>query len=160
MPSCDVPCRAVLRCIQAAVKKEALESGIEEALRDKEAAMAENAAHQAKCLQHEAEVRGPGARVGGQRVKEAKCLQHEEEVRGPGAGGGGVKGETKHAGNKMLGLHRSCVWFQWLNPLQWGTEPWVAGSTAGWVVVLAQQHTVHSPLCVTVSLRTAKTNPG
>jgi hypothetical protein len=44
-------------CLQAAVKKEALESGIEEALRDKEAAMAENAAHQAKCLQHEAEVR-------------------------------------------------------------------------------------------------------
>jgi hypothetical protein len=41
---------------QAAVKKEALESGIEEALRDKEAALAENAAHQAKCLQHEAEV--------------------------------------------------------------------------------------------------------
>lgn len=38
------------------MKKEALESGIEEALRDKEAAMAENAAHQAKCLQHEAEV--------------------------------------------------------------------------------------------------------
>lgn len=43
--------------VQAAVKKEALESGIEEAMRDKEAAMAENAAHQAKCLQHEAEVR-------------------------------------------------------------------------------------------------------
>lgn len=39
------------------MKKEALESGIEEALRDKEAAVAENAAHQAKCLQHEAEVR-------------------------------------------------------------------------------------------------------
>jgi hypothetical protein len=45
---------------QAAVKKEALESGIEEAMRDKEAAIAENAAHQAKCLQHEAEVRGLG----------------------------------------------------------------------------------------------------
>jgi hypothetical protein len=27
-------------------------------MRDKEAAVAENAAHQAKCLQHEAEVRG------------------------------------------------------------------------------------------------------
>lgn len=39
------------------MKKEALESGIEEALRDKEAAVAENAAQQAKCLQHEAEVR-------------------------------------------------------------------------------------------------------
>jgi hypothetical protein len=53
-------CHAVCCCCcwQAAVKKEALESGIEEALRDKEAAMAENAAHQAKCLQHEAEVRG------------------------------------------------------------------------------------------------------
>lgn len=51
-----VLCCALLCCVQAAVKKEALESGIEEALRDKEAAMAENAAHQAKCLQHEAEV--------------------------------------------------------------------------------------------------------
>lgn len=38
------------------MKKEALESGIEEAVRDREAAVAENAAHQAKCLQHEAEV--------------------------------------------------------------------------------------------------------
>lgn len=57
-------CHAVLCCAppcQAAVKKEALESGIEEALRDKEAAMAENAAHQAKCLQHEAEVGVGGA---------------------------------------------------------------------------------------------------
>lgn len=50
-------CCAILSvALQAAVKKEALESGIEEALRDKEAALAENAAHQAKCLQHEAEV--------------------------------------------------------------------------------------------------------
>jgi hypothetical protein len=47
------------------VKKEALESGIEEAMRDKEAAMAEIAAHQAKCLQHEAEVRGMVQLIGG-----------------------------------------------------------------------------------------------
>jgi hypothetical protein len=39
------------------VKKEAMESSIEEQLRDKEAVQAENAAQQALCLQHEAEVR-------------------------------------------------------------------------------------------------------
>lgn len=49
-------CRSHLR--QAAVKKEAMESSIEEQLRDKEAVQAENAAQQALCLQHEAEVRG------------------------------------------------------------------------------------------------------
>uniref|UniRef100_A0A383VHS0 Uncharacterized protein n=1 Tax=Tetradesmus obliquus TaxID=3088 RepID=A0A383VHS0_TETOB len=42
---------------QAAVKKEAMESSIEEQLRDKEAVQAENAAQQALCLQHEAETR-------------------------------------------------------------------------------------------------------
>jgi hypothetical protein len=46
------------------VKKEALESGIEEALRDKEAVVAENAAQHALCLQHEAAVRvGSGWRA-------------------------------------------------------------------------------------------------
>lgn len=35
-----------------------MESSIEEQLRDKEAVQAENAAQQALCLQHEAEVRG------------------------------------------------------------------------------------------------------
>jgi hypothetical protein len=43
--------------LKAAVKKEAMESSIEEQLRDKEAVQAENAAQQALCLQHEAEVR-------------------------------------------------------------------------------------------------------
>lgn len=43
--------------LQAAVKKEAMESSIEEQLRDKEAVQAENAAQQALILQHEAEVR-------------------------------------------------------------------------------------------------------
>eukprot|EP00878_Enallax_costatus_P013072 GHUV01013660.1.p1 GENE.GHUV01013660.1~~GHUV01013660.1.p1 ORF type:complete len:449 (+),score=217.15 GHUV01013660.1:423-1769(+) len=42
---------------QAAVKKEAMESSIEEQLRDKEAVQAENAAQQALILQHEAETR-------------------------------------------------------------------------------------------------------
>lgn len=39
------------------MKKEAMESSIEEQLRDKEAVQAENAAQQALILQHEAEVR-------------------------------------------------------------------------------------------------------
>lgn len=59
---------------QAAVKKEALESGIEEALRDKEAAMAENAAHQAKCLQHEAETRAIAERVQELKAKHAAAV--------------------------------------------------------------------------------------
>lgn len=63
-------CRAVL---QAAVKKEALESGIEEALRDKEAAVAENAAQQAKRLQHEAEVRAGRAGKNRAAVTHHRC---------------------------------------------------------------------------------------
>jgi hypothetical protein len=49
------------------VKKEAMESSIEEQLRDKEAVQAENAAQQALCLQHEAEVRGYGWHGPGER---------------------------------------------------------------------------------------------
>lgn len=47
--------------LQAAVRKEAMESSIEEQLRDKEAVQAENAAQQALILQHEAEVRADQA---------------------------------------------------------------------------------------------------
>lgn len=55
--SCCPRCCCRHDCCQAAVKKEAMESSIEEQLRDKEAVQAENAAQQALCLQHEAEVR-------------------------------------------------------------------------------------------------------
>jgi hypothetical protein len=56
------------------VKKEAMESSIEEQLRDKEAVQAENAAQQALCLQHEAEVRAGGQQgIGDSLAGSASC---------------------------------------------------------------------------------------
>eukprot|EP00879_Flechtneria_rotunda_P009721 GHRR01010170.1.p2 GENE.GHRR01010170.1~~GHRR01010170.1.p2 ORF type:complete len:464 (+),score=213.62 GHRR01010170.1:562-1953(+) len=71
---------------QAAVKKEAMESSIEEQLRDKEAVQAENAAQQALILQHEAEMRAVVEKT--QELKQnhqgaaAVLLQRYKQLRG------------------------------------------------------------------------------
>ncbi|KAF8060492.1 kpr-2 [Scenedesmus sp. PABB004] len=73
---------------QAAVRKEALESSIEEQLRDKEAVQAENAAQQALCLQHEAETRAVS-----ERTAELKA-RHASAVAGLLARYGQLRGEV------------------------------------------------------------------